>query len=153
MIKRDNSHFSPSRTFFARAVRVVERKHARRKPADAYAMLLAGIILGNDISASNPGGSVSPSRRTIEMVRLPSASESALSTESESLVRRSGFMTSRSTTISIVCFLFFWEASGGRKGHTDIRRRARAQSRFFLASSNTFSCMPFFCREQPAQAP
>ena len=88
----------------AGAVRRVEREDARLQLGQRDAVLGAGEVLASRCV-------VSP-LSTRSTATSPSASATAVSTDCVSRVRRSSFITSRSTTTSIVCLNFLSSAGG-----------------------------------------
>ena len=85
----------------AGAVRGVEREHPRLQLGHRGAAVQAREALG--VGGEPPGSSPAPSCSTSTM---PSASATAVSIESASRLRRSGRMTSRSTTTEMSCLYF-----------------------------------------------
>ena len=80
-----------------------------------------------------------PSRGSVSISRIPSASATAVSTESASRLRVSGFMTSRSTTTEMSCLNFLSRTISSSSSRTSPSTFTRAKP----SARSSSNCLPY----------
>ena len=80
-----------------------------------------------------------PSRGTVSMSMIPSASATAVSTESASRLRRSGFIDSRSTTTEMSCLYFLSRTISSSSSRSSPSTFTRVKP----SDRSSSSCLPY----------